>query len=85
MIYLLPSFFPLLASVFCISKNDKISEFSSVFASLASIAASIYIIFMKPAVSWLLYIDGFSKIMLVVISIIYLTTILFSTTYIKHV
>ncbi len=85
MIYLLPSFFPLLASVFCISKNDKISEFSSVFASLASIAASIYIIFMKPAASWLLYIDGFSKIMLVVISIIYLTTILFSTTYIKHV
>ncbi len=85
MIYLLPSFFPLLASVVCIFKDDTISEFSSVLASLASIAASIYIIFIKPATSSLLYIDGFSKIMLIVISIIYLTTILFSTTYIKHV
>jgi len=85
MLYLLPSFFPLLASFVCLLKDDNISEFSSVFASLASIAASIYIIFLNPITSWLLYIDGFSKIMLVVISVIYLTTILFSTTYIKHV
>ncbi len=85
MMYLLPAFFPLLASILCVFENSYVSEFSSLMASLASIVSSVYILFINPVYSGFLYIDGFSKIMFVTISVIYLTTVLFSTTYMKHV
>lgn len=83
--YYLPIIFPLIASIVCLIKSDSWSVFSSLLASVLSISASLYILILNTASTKFLYIDGFSKIMLIVISFIYFTTVLFSLTYLKHV
>ncbi len=83
--YILPMVFPLFASIICLSRKYFLSEAVSLLSSVFSITASLYILFLKPVSEGFLYIDGFSKIMLTIISVIYLTTVLFSATYLKHV
>jgi len=83
--YILPMLFPFAASIVCLAKNYSLSESASLIASVLSITASLYVLFLKPSYIDFLYIDGFSKIMLVIISAIYLTTVLFSSAYLKHI
>ncbi len=84
-LYLFPMLFPFIGSIVALTENDKLSELSSIVLSFATLCTSVFLLFVQPVVYGLLYIDGFSKIMLFVISIIYFTTTVFSATYMKHV
>ncbi|WP_022670949.1 proton-conducting transporter membrane subunit [Hippea alviniae] len=83
--YLLPMLFPFLASVVSLSKSERLSEVFTAVFSLSSVLSSVFLLFVFPIHSNFFYIDGFSKIMLVVVSVVYLSTALFSITYLKHV
>ena len=84
-VYYLPFIVLVFTSLLCVFKSDSLAAFVSVLSSLIVSVLSI-IILLKPNVSaGCLFIDGFSKIMVVLISFIYLTTVFFSLTYLKHV
>ncbi len=76
---------PLTAALLCLVKNDFFSGLSSLVAAILSVSISFFILTLTPSATKFFYIDGFSKIMLSVISVIYLTTVLFSLTYLKHI
>ncbi len=83
--YYLPIIFPLIASILCLIKNGTLSEVFSLSAAILTVFASSYILVLNAVSTSFFYIDGFSKVMLAVISLIYLTTVLFSLTYLRHV
>ena len=84
-VYYFPFIILVFASLLCVFKRDTLAACVSIVSSVIVSALSI-IILLKPNVSaGYLFIDGFSKIMVVLISFIYLTTVLFSITYLKHV
>ncbi|WP_025270521.1 proton-conducting transporter transmembrane domain-containing protein [Hippea sp. KM1] len=85
MFYYLPIGFSLIASIFCITRRDGLAALVSTISAGLSVVSSFYILNLQTTTSHLLLIDGKSKIMLIIVSIIYLTSVLFSLTYLKHV
>ncbi|AEA34271.1 proton-conducting transporter membrane subunit [Hippea maritima] len=85
MFYYLPVGFSLIASLLCIIERENLAALASIIAAGLSVATSFYILSLPTITSNLLLIDGTSKIMLIIVSIIYLTSVLFSLTYLKHV
>ncbi len=84
-VYYFPFIILVFASLLCVFKRDALAAFVSVLSSLIVSALSIVILLKPNVTAGYLFIDGFSKIMVVLISFIYLTTALFSITYLKHV
>jgi len=84
-LYYLPFLILIVASIVCILKSDTLSALFSVISGFANIFISIVILFYPSVNHGILYIDGFSKIMVVLISLIYTATVLFSITYLRHV
>ncbi len=84
-VYILPLFFSLVGALLCLIRKTHFEEIVSILASSASVMVSFVILFFPTYTSTYFYIDGFSKIMLVMISMIYLSTVVFSTTYMKYV
>ncbi|NOZ84607.1 MAG: hydrogenase 4 subunit F [Epsilonproteobacteria bacterium] len=84
-LYYLPLIVTVLAAAICFVANDKISKISTLASASVSIIFSLYIWVLNNVSTQFLYIDAISKIMLVTISIIYLTTAIFSGSYFKHI
>jgi hydrogenase-4 component F len=84
-IYLLPVLFSALGSLLCILPFLKFEKNISVLVSIGTVISSIYILLLPNYASDFFYIDGLSKIFLVMTSIIYLAAVLFSIYYIGHI
>ena len=84
-LYYLPLIVTVLVAVICFAANDKISKILTLISASVSIPVSLYIWVSNSVSTQFLYIDAISKIMLVTISIIYLTTSIFSSSYFKHI
>jgi len=84
-IYLLPVLFSAAGSLLCILPFLKFEEDISVVVSIGALASSIYILFLPNYSTDFFYIDGLSKIFLVMTSAIYLAAVLFSIYYIDHI
>ena len=84
-LYYLPLIVTVSAAVICFAANDKISKILTLISASVSIPVSLYIWVLNSVSTQFLYIDAISKIMLVTISIIYLTTSIFSGSYFKHI
>jgi|GEM_PF-247863 len=84
-IYLLPILFSALGSMLCILPFLKFEENISVLVAIGALASSIYILFLPNYTTDFFYIDGLSKIFLVMTSAIYLAAVIFSIYYIDHI
>ncbi len=84
-VYVEPIVFPFVASVLSLSGSVKLSRYSSSVCSFLSVVFSVYLLFMPSIHYGELYVDGLSKIMMITISFVYFTSVLFSFTYLKHV
>jgi hydrogenase-4 component F len=84
-IYLLPILFSALGSLQCILPFLKFEENISVLVAIGALASSIYILFLPNYTTDFFYIDGLSKIFLVMTSAIYLAAVIFSIYYIDHI
>ncbi len=83
-IYLLPMFFSLLGAVICILPVRYFDKSVSVIASALSLASAIYLLFQPVCIDGYLYIDGLSKLLILTIAMVYISTVLYSLPYIKH-
>jgi hydrogenase-4 component F len=83
--YLLPVLFSALGGLLCIIPFLKFEENISVLVSLGALLSSIYILFLPNLSNDIFYIDGLSKIFLVMTSAIYLASVIFSIYYIDHI
>lgn len=79
--------FALLAAVSlaCFATKEKAATAITLISSFASIILSLAVWSQNPISTHFLYIDSISKIMLLVISMIYSTTSLFSVSYFGHI
>ncbi len=84
-IYLLPVVFSALGSLLCILPFLRFEEDISVIIAIGALASSIYILFLPNYTTDFFYIDGLSKIFLVMTSAIYLASVIFSIYYIGHI
>ncbi len=84
-LYLLPFFSSVIVGFLCLTRIVYFEEASSVVFSALSLAFSIWISVSPDFSNGFVYIDGLSKIMLVVISSVYLLTVIFSITYLKYI
>ncbi len=84
-IYTLPIFFTLAASLLCLVKKTYFEEVVSIIAAFSTVAVAFIMVFLPSYTSHYLYIDGLSKVMLIMVSMIYASTVTFSTTYMKYI
>ncbi len=84
-IYLLPIFFSLFGAVLCVLPVKYVDRVVSVIASVLSLAVAIYLLFQPVYIDHYLYIDGLSKLLILTIALVYLSTVLYSLTYLKHI
>ncbi len=84
-VYLLPVLFAALGSFLCILPFLRFEEDISVIVSFGALACSIYILFLPNYSTDIFYIDGLSKIFLVMTSAIYLASVIFSIYYVEHI
>lgn len=84
-LYGIPIFCAAAASLLSLVPALAFDEVVSVAAAGLSVAASTAILFMPNIANTLVYLDGLSKVMLLTISIVYLTATVFSITYLKYV
>lgn len=84
-IYLLPIFFSLFGAVVCILPVSYIDRTVSVIASVLSLLSAVYLLFQPACVDGYLFIDGLSKILILTIALVYMSTVLYSLSYLKHI
>ncbi len=84
-IYLLPILFSALGSLLCILPFLKFEENISIIVSFGALFSSIYILFLPNYATDFFYIDGLSKIFLVMTSTVYVAAVIFSIYYIEHI
>ncbi|MFZ0456482.1 MAG: proton-conducting transporter membrane subunit [Ignavibacteriaceae bacterium] len=84
-LYLLPVLFSALGSLLCILPFLRFEEDISVIVSVGALASAVYILFLPNYSTNFYYIDGLSKIFLVMISAIYLGSVIFSIYYVEHI
>ena len=75
----------LVGALFSIMPGLYFEELISVIASVAVLLGSALLFFLPDCGGGLLYIDGLSKIMLLSVSFVYLSTALYSITYLKYI
>jgi hydrogenase-4 component F len=84
-VYILPMLFSLIGSLLCLVRKTYFEEVVSVITSLSTVAAAFTISFLPTYSTHYLYIDGLSKVMLLMVSMVYASTVIFSTTYMKYI
>ncbi len=84
-IYLLPMFFSLFGAIICIIPVRYLDRIASVIASVLSLSSAIYILFRPVYIDSFLYIDGLSKLLILTIAMVYISTVLYSLSYLKHI
>ena len=85
LIYYLPVALSGIGGLLCLIPKTRLEEDISIVASFATLAASILIAFLPDATSFGLYVDGFSKLMQLMISGVYVLTVIFSIYYLEHI
>ncbi len=84
-IYYLPVALSGIGGLLCLVRRTRLEEDISIIASFATLASSILIAFLPDVSSYGLYVDGFSKLMQIMISAVYVLTVLFSIKYLEHI
>ncbi len=84
-IYGVPIFSAVAASVLSLVPVIEFDEFVSVAAASLAVVSSVGVLFMPDVATSLIFVDGLSKVMLLTISLVYLTATVFSITYLKYV
>lgn len=84
-IYLLPIFCSLLGAILCIFRVPSLEKIASVTASVLSLFAVVYLLFQPDYTAGYLYIDGMSKLLMITIAMIYVSTVLYSLAYLRHI
>lgn len=85
LIYFLPVAVIGIGALLCLIPKVRFEEDISIVTSFATLAGSILIAFMPDVHSFGLYIDGFSKLMLIMVSAVYVITVIFSIGYLEHI
>ncbi|UBM63131.1 hydrogenase 4 subunit F [Candidatus Sulfidibacterium hydrothermale] len=83
-IYLLPIFFSLFGALLCILPFRYMDRTLSVIASVLTLSSAIYLLFQPSYINGYFYIDGLSKLLILTIAMVYISTVLYSLPYIKH-
>jgi len=84
-VYLLPMIFSAAGAILCLIRSTYFEEVISVISAFATVVVAGAAIFFPNFSNGFLYVDGLSKIMLIMISVIYASTVIFSTTYMKYI
>ena len=84
-IYYLPVALSGIGGLLCLIPKTRFEEDISIVASFATFAASILIAFLPDISSFGLYVDGFSKLMQIMISAVYVLTVIYSISYLEHI
>ncbi|HEU24084.1 MAG: hydrogenase 4 subunit B [Mesoaciditoga sp.] len=83
--YSLPMIASLIGAFLCFVKREKFEEMISIIFAAFSLISAILILFLSDVSNSFFFIDGISKIMLIIISMIYTLTVIFSTTFLKYI
>ncbi len=84
-VYMLPTIISLAGALLCLVRRVFFEEVVSIIASVSSVFAAFTLLFLPNHFGTFLYVDGFSKIMLLLVSVVYASTVIFSTTYMKYI
>ena len=84
-IYILPVLFSLLGALICIPKITYFDKAGSLIGSVLSLASVVYLLFQPNLMDHYVYVDGFSKLLLLTIAMVYTSTVLYSIFYLKHI
>jgi hydrogenase-4 component F len=85
LIYILPIAFSLCGALLCIIPVISLEKIVSVLASAAACVAAICLLFRPDRITGYLYVDGLSKLLILTVSLIYFSTVLYSLAYLKHI
>jgi len=83
--YSIPMIASLAGALLSIMPGLYFEEVVSAVAALTAAAGSALLLFLPDLSGGALYIDGLSKIMLLSISLVYLSTVLYSVTFLKYI
>lgn len=83
--YTLPLIFSFSGAILSILPFRYLERSVSVMASFFALVASVYLLFQPDFVHGFLYVDGLSKVMLFIISLVYFTTVLYSLAYLNRI
>lgn len=84
-IYSLPLICSLTGALLCLLPIRSFERIASIAASVAALGSVIYLFSREDIISDIYHIDGLSKLLLLTIGILYLSTVLYSLAYLKHI
>jgi hydrogenase-4 component F len=84
-IYLLPLSCSLCGALLCIIPVVYFEKIISVIAAHAAFFSVVYLLFQPNYTDNNFYVDGLSKILMLTISMIYISTVIYSLAYLKHI
>jgi len=84
-IYYMPAGLSAIGGLLCLIPKTSFEKDISIVVSFMTLGASIIVAFMPDVYSSGLYVDGFSKIMQIMISAVYVLTVIFSISYLDHI
>ena len=85
LLYLLPLFCSLGGAILCAVPILYMERIVSVISSHLAFFAAVYILFRPDCNQGFLHVDGLSKLMLLTIAMVYISTVLYSLAYLKHI
>ncbi len=85
LLYTLPMIASLIGALLCLVRIEKFEEVISIIVSASTAIFSILILFLPNVSNSFLFLDGISKIMILIISFVYTMTVIFSTTFLKYI
>ncbi len=85
LLYTLPMIASLIGALLCLVRIEKFEEVISIIVSVSTAIFSILILFLPNVSNSFLFLDGISKIMILIISFVYTMTVIFSTTFLKYI
>ena len=84
-IYLLPLICSLSGAVLCIIPILRLEKVVSVIASHLAFFSAVYLLFQPDYTIGYFYIDGLSKLLILTIAMVYISTVWYSLAYLKHI
>ncbi len=85
LVYILPMAASLIGALLCLVRIEKFEEIVSIIVSVCTSIFAVLILFSPNVSNYFLFLDGISKIMILTISIVYVMTVIFSTTFFKYI
>src|SRR5579885_2147788 len=84
-IHLLPLLCSFAGALLCLLPIRSFDRIISVIAAIAAFASVIFLLTKENIITDTYYVDGLSKLLLLTIGLLYLTTVLYSLAYLKHI